>query len=330
MSKIVRFHSLGDAEVLKIEEVEPAEPGPGEVRIRVKALGLNRAEVLFRQGLYLEKPKLPSRIGYEASGQVDKLGPGVENFEIGDFVSTIPSFTQTQYGVFGDEAIVPARSLTRMPANVTYTEAAAAWMQYLTAYGALVELGNLKAGQFVVITAASSSVGLAAIQLVKDIGAISIATTRTSQKVDALIAAGADHVITTEKENVGAKILEITNNIGADFVFDSVAGALITDLARACKLEAQYFIYGALSLETTPFPLRLALKKGLSVRGYTMFLITDDEERFARSKKYILERLASGVFKPVIAKVFTLDQIVESQKYMESNQQFGKICIEVG
>lgn len=329
MSKIVRFHSLGDADVLKIEEVASTEPGPGEVRIRVKALGLNRAEVLFRQGLYLEKPKLPSRIGYEASGHVDKVGEGVENFSVGDYVSTIPSFAQTQFGVYGDEAIVPARSLTRMPQNVSPNEAAAAWMQYLTAYGALVELGNLKPGQFVVVTAGSSSVGLAAIQLIKDIGAISIVTTRTDQKVAALKAAGADHVIATEKENVADRILEITNKVGADLVFDSVAGPLITDLARACKLEAQIFIYGALSLDSTPFPFRLALKKGLIVRGYTMFLITDDDERFERCKKYILERLESGVFKPVIAKVFTLDQIVESHKYMESNQQFGKIVVEV-
>ncbi len=318
MSKIVRFHSLGDASVLKTEEVAPGEPGPGEVRIRVKALGLNRAEVLFRQGLYLEKAKLPSRIGYEASGYVDKLGTGVENFAVGDYVSTVPSFSQTQYGVYGDEAIVPARSLVRMPENVSLAEAAAAWMQYLTAYGALVELGNLKRGQYVVVTAGSSSVGLAAIQLIKDIGAISIVTTRTDRKVAALKDAGADHVIATETEDVTKRIMEITNNVGADIVFDSVAGQFITKLARACKLEAQIFIYGALSLETTPFPLQLALKKGLIVRGYTMFLIADDEERFARSKKYILERLESGVFKPVIAKVFTFDQIVESHRFSES------------
>ncbi|MDZ4832343.1 MAG: zinc-dependent alcohol dehydrogenase family protein [Candidatus Melainabacteria bacterium] len=329
MSRIVRFHSLGDAEVLKIEDTAPAEPGPGEVRIRVQALGLNRAEALFRQGKYLETPRLPSRIGYEASGHVDKLGAGVENFKVGDYVATIPSFSQTQYGVYGDEAIVPARSLTRMPAHVSPAEAAAAWMQYLTAYGALVELGNLKKGQFVVVTAASSSVGLAAIQLIKDIGAISIATTRTQHKVEALLAAGADHVIVTGEENVAARILEITEKVGADFVFDSVAGPLVSELAKGCKLEAQIFIYGALSMETTAFPFRPALKKGLIVRGYTMFLITDDEERFERSKRYILERLENGVFKPVIAKVFTLDQIAESHKYLESNQQFGKIVVEV-
>jgi NADPH2:quinone reductase len=329
MSRIVRLHSLGGADQLKLEEAEPGQPGPGEVRIAVKALGLNRAEVLFREGKYLETAKLPSRIGYEASGHVDKLGPGVETFKIGDYVSTIPSFAQSQFGVYGDEAIVPARSLTRMPQNLSATEAAASWMAYLTAYGALVELGNLKKGQYVVITAASSSVGLAAIQLVKDIGAISIATTRSNLKKEALSKAGADYVIATEQEDLAARILEITKNTGADIVFDSVAGPKIVDLARACKLEAQIFIYGALSLETTPFPLRLGLKKGLNMRGFTMFLVTDNEERFERSKKYILERLENGVFKPVIAKVFTLDQIVESHQYMESNQQFGKIVVEV-
>ncbi len=323
------LRSLGGAEELKLEDTAPGEPGVGEVRIVVKALGLNRAEALFREGRYLESPKLPCRIGYEASGIVDRVGPEVENFKVGDFVSTIPSFTQSQYGVYGEWAIVPARSLARMPQNISFAEAAAAWMQYLTAYGALVELGGLKRDQFVVITAGSSSVGLAAIQLAKDIGAISIATTRSNIKKNALLEAGADHVIATEQEDLAARILEITNNVGADIVFDSVAGPKLVDLARACKLEAQIFIYGALSLESTPFPFRLALKKGLIIRGYTMFLVTDDAERYERCKKYILERLASGVFKPVIAKTFQLDDIAESHRYLESNQQVGKIIVEV-
>ncbi len=328
MAKIVRLHSLGGAEALKLEEVGELEPEVGEVAISVKAIGLNRAEVLFREGRYLETPLLPARIGYEACGYISKLGAGVKEFEVGDFVSTIPSFSQSKYGVYGEEAVVPARSVVKMSDNLSCEEAASVWMQYLTAYGALIELGNLQAQQYVVVTAASSSVGLASIQMIKDRGAYTIATTRTQVKKQALLDAGADFVIVTEQESVAARILEITKN-GADLVFDSVAGHMLTELARATKFEGQIFIYGALSLDKTPFPLRVALKKGLNIRGYTMFQITDVQERMENGKKYVLDRLYSGVFKPVIDRAFPLEQVADAHRHMESNQQLGKIVVTV-
>ena len=108
MPRIVRFHETGEADVLKLEETPLVEPGAGEVRLKVEAIGLNRAEVLFRQGLYLEAPELPSRIGYEAAGVVDAVGADVQDIKVGDRVSTIPSFSMRQYGVYGESAIVPA------------------------------------------------------------------------------------------------------------------------------------------------------------------------------------------------------------------------------
>jgi NADPH:quinone reductase-like Zn-dependent oxidoreductase len=330
MPRIVRLRALGGVEELKFEEVAPQEPGPGEVRLKVKAIGLNRAEVLFRQGMYLETPKLPARIGYEASGYVDKVGEGVSDFKVGDYVSTIPAFAQSQYGVYGEEAVVPARALSHVPSSFTPAEAASIWMQYLTACGALIEIGKLQKGQYVVVTAASSSVGLAAIQVIKDAGAVSIVTTRTAKKRDALLKAGADHVVIMDEEKLSERVMQITNNKGADMIFDSVAGPLMTELAKAAKLEAQIFVYGALSLETTPFPFKLGLKKGLIIRGFTMFLITDDEERYERVRKYVTERIESGAYKPVVdSKTFDLDHLGDSHTYMESNQQFGKITVQV-
>ena len=108
MPKIVRFYETGGPEVLKLEELPLTEPGKGEVRIKVEAIGLNRAEVMFRKGQYLETPQLPSRLGYEAAGLIDAIGPDVTEFQIGDRVSTIPSFPMGQYGVYGESAIVPA------------------------------------------------------------------------------------------------------------------------------------------------------------------------------------------------------------------------------
>ena len=115
MPKIVRFHATGEADVLKLEDLPLAEPGDGEVRLKVKAIGLNRAEVMFRRGQYLENPEFPSRLGYEAAGIVDAVGPGAGDVRIGDRVSTIPSFAMGKYGVYGESAIVPAYAVAAYP-----------------------------------------------------------------------------------------------------------------------------------------------------------------------------------------------------------------------
>ena len=183
MVKIVRFHETGNADVLKIEDLPLVEPKEDEIRLQVKAIALNRAEVMFRQGTYLEQPKLPARIGYEASGIVDAVGERVSEIKVGDKVSTIPSpfAKMSQYGVYGESAIVPARVVAPFSHNLSFEEGTAIWMQYLTAYGALIYYGQMKAEDYVIITAASSSVGYSAIQLAKATGAKVIATTRTSK-----------------------------------------------------------------------------------------------------------------------------------------------------
>jgi len=195
MAQIVRFHKTGGPEVLQIDNLEVPPPGKGEVRIKVKALGLNRAEAMFRSGHYIEQPKFPSRLGYEASGIVDALGSGVTGFNLGDVVSVVPPMSQAKYGVYGEIATVPSQYVVKHPALLSFEEAAAIWMQYLTAYGALIDIAAIKKGDYVVITAASSSVGLAAIQLCNMVGATPIATTRTSEKRKSLKEAGATHVI---------------------------------------------------------------------------------------------------------------------------------------
>ena len=177
MARVVRFHQTGGPEVLKIENIEVRPPGRGEVRIAVKALGLNRAESMFRSGQYLEDPKFPARLGYEAAGIVEAVGEGVTGLKVGDAVSTIPAFSQNEYGVYGDTALAPAAAVAKHPASLSWTDAAAIWMQYATAYGALIDIAHLGAGDTVLIPAASSSVGIAAIQIANLVGATPIALT---------------------------------------------------------------------------------------------------------------------------------------------------------
>ncbi|HUL41376.1 MAG TPA: zinc-dependent alcohol dehydrogenase family protein [Burkholderiales bacterium] len=329
MPRVVRFHQTGGPEVLKIDQVDMPSPRPDEVRIAVKALGLNRAESMFRSGTYLEQPKFPARLGYEAAGTVEAIGKGVQGLKVGDAVSTIPAFSQNQYGVYGDTAIVPAFAVAKHPASLSWTEAAAIWMQYSTAYGALIDIAGMKAGDTLLIPAASSSVGIAAIQIARMVGATPVALTRRSTKRKPLLDAGAAQVIATEEQDVVAEVKRLTGGKGAEIVFDPVGGPAITKLTAGMAERGILFIYGALSTEPTPLPLMNVLGKSLTIRGYVLFEITWDAVRLERAKKFIVGGLATGKLKPVIAKTFPLEQIVEAHRYLESNQQIGKIVVTV-
>jgi NADPH:quinone reductase-like Zn-dependent oxidoreductase len=327
--KIVRFHTLGGAEVLQFDELPTPEPGPGEVRLRVKAIGLNRAEIMFREGKYLVQPELPSKLGYEASGIVEAIGPGVDSGWLGQTASTVPAFPANTYGVYGEVAIVPARALGAYPTRLSFAEGTSIWMQYITAYGALILHGKIGPGDFVLITAASSSVGLAAIEIVRAEGATAIVTTRTAQKKAELLSLGAHHVIVTDDEDLPARVAEITSGKGARVLFDSIAGPGIHALAKAAAHGGILIEYGALAQEPTPFPLFAALSKSLEIRGYTLFEVTSKQDVFIRAKRYVFDHLEAGDFKPRIDKIFPFDQIVEAHRYMEANAQIGKIVVTV-
>ena len=330
MARIVKFEKTGGADVLQIVEEAPTALAENEVRINVEAVGLNRAEVLFRQGLYLEKPSLPSRIGYEAAGTVEAVGSKVEGCKVGDKVSTIPAFKMSKYGVYGDSCVVPEYAVAHYPDNLSVAEACSIWMQYLTAYGALCELARMSPTDYVVITAASSSVGYAAIELCRAFGATAIATTRGPEKKQSLLDAGAHHVIVTNEEDLVGKVMDITKGKGASILFDAVAGPMLTQLAKAAAHGATIFEYGALSLDVTPFPLMLSLDKYLTVKGYTLFQMNQNPEYQRRAVRYIYEALKSGQLKPKVDKVFdSIEQIGESHRYMESNQQNGKIVVKM-
>jgi NADPH:quinone reductase-like Zn-dependent oxidoreductase len=338
MAKVVSFDQLGDANVLKLEDVQVREPGKDEIKIKVEAIGLNRAEVLFRQGNYVEMPKFPSSLGYEAAGVVEAVGEGVTNLKVGDKVSTGPFFSMRDYGSYGEQVIVPANAAFRYPDNLTSTEAASIWAQYLTGYFAFADVGKLQPGQYVLITAASSSTGYSAIQLAKMMGAITIATTRTQAKRQNIVDAGADYVIVTNEEDLASRVKEITSGRGVELVYDPVAGPTLAQLVEVTAPKGTIIIYGTLSPEPTIFPLLPAITKSIKFPVYTLFEFTGNdalnlprnEEAVQRGVKFIYEGLASGQLKPVIdERVFKLDEIVEAHRYMESNQQNGKIVVTV-
>ncbi|MFI1334981.1 zinc-dependent alcohol dehydrogenase family protein [Streptomyces sp. NPDC020845] len=331
MARTVRFHEYGGPEVLRLEDVPVGDPGPGELSIRVDAIGLNRAEALFRGGHYIEPVKeFPARLGAEAAGVVEAVGAQVTGFEIGQPVSVVPAFSMNDYGVYAERAIVPAAAVVHRPDGLDAVTGAAVWMPYLTAYGALVDVGGMRAGDTVVLTAASSSVGLAAIQVAQRVGAVPIATTRTRAKRDALLKAGAAEVIVTDEENIADRVHDLTGGRGAEFVFDAVAGPGVVDLARAVAPGGTLFLYGALSGEATPYPGFELGMPALNMRTYTVTReLTAHPERLRRAEAFVSSGLRNGAFQPVVDRTFALDAIVEAHRYMEAGTQVGKIVVTV-
>lgn len=329
MSKVVRFHRIGGPEVLQIDDVDVRSPKAGEVRIKVKALGLNRAEAMYRLGQYTFTPEMPATLGYEAAGTIESVGPGVTEYAVGDEVNVIPAFSFADYGMYGELAVAPVHALVRQPAGMTSVEAAGTWMQFVTAYGALVDIGNLQKGDTVLIRAASSSVGLAAIQIANILGAVPIALTRTSEKRQALLDAGAAHVIATQEQDLVSEVNRITAGAGARMAFDPVGGPEVANVLRALSYLGIFFQYGALDTADMSIPVMEVLGKDLTIRGYQLFKITQDPERLDGAKAFITKGLQSGALRPLIAKVFPLAQIVDAHRFMESNAQIGKIAIEI-
>lgn len=325
MAKVVRFHEFGGPETLRVEELDVGPPGRGEVRIRVGAIGLNRVEAQYRAGLYLQ-PTLPSTIGYEAAGVIESIGPDVGDFAPGDRVATLTGAPMDRYGTYGESIRFPAGMLVRLLPGQSLVDAAACWMQYFTAYG-IIEAGAIGPGNHVVITAASSSVGLAAIQMANAEGATPIAVTRGAAKKKALLDEGAAHVIVSEEEDIAESVMRITNGAGARVAFDAVGGATLSALAECTAMGGILIYYGVLAGPPINFPWMTLLGKNLTVRGYAADLLTKDAAAAQKVTTYVNTHLASGAFRPVIDRTFALDQIADAHRYLESNQQFGKIII---
>ena len=325
MAKVARFHSFGGPEVMQIDQIDIGDPGPGEVRIRVGAMGLNRVETMVRAGAYGEVA-LPSKLGYEAAGVIEALGPGVSGWAVGDRVATLFGLPMDIYGTYGTQILYPADMLVPVADGMSLTTAAASWMQYGTAY-ALIDLGQIKPGDHVVINAASSSVGLAAIQIANDHHAEPIAVTRGRGKADALLAHGAAHVIVSDEEDVPARIREITGGAGAQIAFDAVAGPALAGLLSAMAPRGVVIVYGMLGGYAFDMQLAALMGGNLALHGFAANRLIEVSADRARVVAYIEAGLASGAFSPVIDRTFDLSDIAEAHRYLESNVQFGKIVL---
>ncbi|MEV0092588.1 zinc-dependent alcohol dehydrogenase family protein [Streptomyces sp. NPDC050738] len=326
-ARAVRFDEIGGPEVLKIEDVLLPAPAPTELLIRVQALGLNRAEALFRSGAYYYPAALPgSRLGYEAAGVVEAVGAEVTAFAPGDLVMTGPGIEMSAQGVYGDRVVLPESAVVARPATVDAITGAAAWLTYSTAYGALLETAGIRPGDHVVITGASSGVGTAALQVARRIGAIPIATTRTTAKRRQLLEAGAEHVLVEEESDPAKETLRITGGKGADILFDAIGGPDLPARAAGLKEGATIVLYGWLD----PRPIALPMSWPQTIHTYNNVAFSARPAYRRRFDAFLHAGLRDGSLRPVIAEVFEgLDRIQDAHRLMETNTHTGKIVVRV-
>jgi NADPH:quinone reductase-like Zn-dependent oxidoreductase len=315
--------------VLRIEDVETEQPGGGEVRLRIRAIGINRTEITMRSGRSPARPSLPTKIGWEAAGEIEALGPNVTGFAIGDRVALVPAYAASRYGLYGERSLAPARSLVKIPDAVSFEQAAATWASFGTAWAGLVAVGKLAAGQTVLVPAASSSVGLAAIQIANRVGARPIALTRTSAKANELRERGAAAVVATDEQDVVNEITRLTDGNGAALVFDPVGGPTFAKLVEATAKGGLLILYGAFSHDPTTVPPFPMLGRSLTIRGLNFTSYSADDVHLAALKQFVTDGLADGSLSPVITRTFAFDDIVDAHRFMEAGRQVGKIVVTV-
>lgn len=321
------FTGTGDASILRIVDVPPRAPGAGEVRIRVTSAGLNRADANYRAGKYLIRTPGESRSGFEGAGIVDAVGPGTP-FTVGDRVGVLPSsFDVVTEGAAAESMTVPAAVVVRTPSTIEDRDAGAIWMQYLTAWGALVEIAGVGPGDWVVVPAASSSVGIASIQLCRALGAKVIATTTSAEKVEALHRLDPDAIIDTRAEPYVERVQAITGGAGARVIFDPIYGPIVNDHIKAACREGIVFVYGV--LDFTPLTLNAGgmLRKQIRLQGYTLGPMLADPGRRARAVDAVTSHLEQRDFAPVVDAYFPLDAIQDAHRRLESNRQIGKVVV---
>ncbi|KEZ74573.1 alcohol dehydrogenase, partial [Pseudomonas syringae pv. syringae FF5] len=202
MSRTIRFHQFGPAEVLKVEEHPVASPVTGEVQVRVQAIGVSWYDVLWRQNLASTQARLPAGLGYEMAGVVTALGDGVDDLQVGDNVASFPAADANQHPVYGESIVMPRGALTRYPDALTPVQASVHYTPYLVAYFAYVDLARIKSGQTVLVTDASHCSGPAFVQLGKALGARVIAATKTEDAREYLLSLGAEKVVVTEEQDL--------------------------------------------------------------------------------------------------------------------------------
>ncbi|WP_043202993.1 quinone oxidoreductase family protein [Pseudomonas putida] len=320
MAKAVRFYETGGPEVLRYEDVEVGEPGPGQVRLRHVAVGLNYADTYFRNGTY--PIPLANGMGVEASGVVQAVGEGVSHVAVGDRV-TYTGFMNT-LGAYSTERLIPAAPLIKLPETIAFETAAAMTMRGLTASYLMRRLYDFKPGDSILLHAAAGGVGLIVSQWAKLLGLTVIGTVSTDAKAEVARAHGCDHTINYSHEDVAKRVRELTDGVGVNVVFDSVGRDTFMGSLDSLKRRGLMVCVGTASGTIEPFnPQILAMKGSLFMtRPALADYIADPAEKAALAGE-LFAHVGSGRIKIEINQHYALQDAVQAHRDLESRKTTG-------
>jgi len=327
--KAVYINEFGSLENLAIREIpELPQPQDSQVLIRVRAAGLNRADLLQVSGLYPPPPGYSPNIpGLEFAGEVSAIGAGVRSWSAGDRVFGITAGEAQAEFLLIDESL-----LAKIPDDLSFTEAAAVPEAFITAHDAIFTQGELKGGETLLIHAVGSGVGLAALQVAKARGAFVVGTSRTEDKVEQCKEEfGLDTgLIICDPQDFAGSVRGLTAERGADVILDLVGAAYFQQNLESLALKGRLIIVGLTSGRTTEFNMGLALQKRAKIIG-TVLRPRSVEEKAAATRifaKEVLPLFAEGKIKPNLDRVFPVADVIAAYKYLESNESFGKVVLE--
>ena len=325
--KAIYIKEFGGAENLEFREVpDPPAPGAGQVLIRVRAAGLNRADIMQRLGKYPPPPGFSPNIpGLEFAGEIEAIGDDVRDRKKGDRVFGITSGeAQAEYLLVEESLAAP------IPDNLSFTEAAAVPEVFITAHDAVFTQCGLKAGEWLLIHAVGSGVGLAGLQLAKANGAKVIGTSRTADKLDRCSDLGLDVPLLTVEPIFADAVMDDTDRAGANIILDLVGGPYFPESLNALAVKGRMILVGLTAGRSANFELGKALFKRATIIG-TVLRGRSTEEKATAVQKFVDEvipLLASGAVKPNVDRVFPAAEVVEAHRYLESNESFGKVILE--
>lgn len=323
--RAMHCRAFGPIDDLILEEVATPAPGPGEVRVRVAACGVNFPDVLIVQGKYQFKPEPPFAPGGEVSGTVSEVGPGVEGFAVGD-----PVIATTLWGGFSEELVTSTDRLLHRPASMDEITAAGFALTYGTSYHALVQRAAIRPGETLLVLGAAGGVGVAAIQIAKALGARVIAAASSAEKLEVARAQGADDLVNYTEDGYRDRLKELTGGRGVDVVYDPVGGGLFEPSLRSMAWNGRYLVVGFASGEIPKVAANLTLLKGCSVVGvfWGQFRRTEpevDAENFRR----LFELHAAGKIRPLISATYPLEQAREALAVLTERKVKGKVVLTV-
>jgi NADPH:quinone reductase len=315
----------GGPEVLEIREVESPRPGPGDVLVRVRSSGLNRADIHQRKGGYPAPPGSPPDIpGLEYAGDVVEVGSDTLEFSVGDRV----------YGIAGGGAhaeliAVPTATVARIPGDMSWTDAGAIPEAFITAHDALVVQGKLRAGDRVLIHAVGSGVGLAAIQVARAVGAIPFGTSRTQDKIDRALPFGLENGAAIQDPKSLSEVARSWAPNGFEVVLDLVGGGYTPASVDIVATRGRLLLVGLVAGASATFDLRRLLHKRMSLIG-TVLRARSVAEKASATQAFsrdLFEHFEAGGMRAVVDRVYPLEEIAEAHRRMESNESFGKVVI---